>query len=140
MNKIREEISKLIHAIVPFDEIERRHQSGGHVNKDEMPLETAKRELIEELGIEPVSAFDDSVVPLFVTTRETVGLTPGHIDVSLWYVFEGDSKLKINDKTDEFKKEFAGYHWLGFEEILSMPIEEFDPNMHRFVEKLKLAF
>jgi hypothetical protein len=58
----------------------------------------------------------------------------------LWYVFSGDSSLKINDETDEFKKEFGGYHWLGFEEILSMPIEEFDPNMHRFVEKLKLAF
>lgn len=193
MKKIREEINKLIQTIIPFDEIERKHQedvldwiasgveifrikkpatplkhlvsysvlvdfkerkillldhlkaleklpSGGHVDKDEMPLETAKRELVEELGIAPNSAFSASGIPLFISVRETVGLTPGHIDVSLWYVFKGDSSLKINDETDEFKKEFAGFHWLGFEEILSMPIEEFDPNMHRFVEKLKLSF
>lgn len=112
--------------------------SGGHINKDEMPIETANRELVEELGIEPKSAFDDSEVPLFVTITETVGLTPGHIDVSLWFVFKGDSELKISDETEEFKKEFDGFHWLGFEEILSMPIEELDPNMHRFIKKLKV--
>ncbi|MFA5962084.1 MAG: NUDIX domain-containing protein [Parcubacteria group bacterium] len=113
--------------------------SGGHINKNELPLEAAKRELVEELGIEPAPAFGASEIPLFITVTETVGLTPGHIDVSLWYVFKGDSSLKINDETDEFKKEFGGYHWLGFEEILSMSIEEFDPNMHRFVEKLKIS-
>ncbi|MFA4817378.1 MAG: NUDIX domain-containing protein [Parcubacteria group bacterium] len=111
--------------------------SGGHINRDEMPLETAKRELIEELRIEPKPAFDNSEIPFFVTVTETAGLTPGHIDVSLWYVFEGDSKLEINDKSEEFKREFDGFHWLGFDEILAMPIERLDPHLHRFVNKLK---
>lgn len=111
--------------------------SGGHIDKDEMPYETAQRELIEELGIEPKSVFDNQEVPFFVTVMETVGLTPGHVDVSLWYIFEGDSKLKINNETEEFKREFDGFHWLGFDEILRAPIEEFDANMHRFVNKLK---
>jgi 8-oxo-dGTP pyrophosphatase MutT (NUDIX family) len=112
---------------------------GGHINKDELPLEAAKRELVEELGIEPALAFDASEVPLFITVTETVGLTAGHIDVDLWYVFKRDSSAPIKSETDEFKREFNGFHWLGFQEILSMPIEEFDPNMHRFVEKLKLS-
>ena len=112
--------------------------SGGHIDKDEMPYETAKRELVEELGIEPKFAFNDSEVPFFLTVMETVGLTPGHVDVDLWYIFKGDSKSKINDEAEEFKREFDGFHWLSFDEILSKPIEEFDVNMHRFVNKLKM--
>jgi ADP-ribose pyrophosphatase YjhB (NUDIX family) len=111
---------------------------GGHVNKDELPLEAAKRELVEELEIDPKPIFN-SESPLFVTVTETVGITAGHIDVDLWYVFEGDSSAPIKSETDEFKREFGGYRWLSFDEILSTPIEEFDPNMYRFVEKLRLA-
>ena len=110
--------------------------SGGHIDIDEMPLETAKRELVEELGVEP-KLISQSKVPFFVTVTETVGLTPGHIDVSLWYVFDGDSKTFIDSEAEEFKREFNGYHWLNFDEILARPIEEFDENMHRFVLKLK---
>jgi ADP-ribose pyrophosphatase YjhB (NUDIX family) len=110
--------------------------SGGHIDKDEMPSEAAKREMFEELGIEPKVAFAGSEIPFFVTMIETVGITAGHIDVDLWYVFEGNSNLKINDEAEEFKREFDGYYWLGFEEIIAMPIRELDTNMHRFVNKL----
>ncbi|NTV41570.1 MAG: NUDIX domain-containing protein [Candidatus Moranbacteria bacterium] len=110
--------------------------SGGHIDVDELPLEAAKRELMEELGVEP-KLISQSKVPFFVTVTETVGLTPGHIDVSLWYVFGGNSTFAINSNAEEFKREFNGYHWLSFDEILAMPIEEFDENMHRFVLKLK---
>jgi len=111
--------------------------SGGHVNKQEMPYEAAKRELVEELEIKPETAFDNPERPFFITVTETVGLTPGHIDVSLWYVFKGDSKLKVNYEADEFKRVFDGFYWLGFDEIISMPIEEIDIHMHRFINKLK---
>lgn len=110
--------------------------NGGHINIDEMPLVAARRELVEELGVEPRS-ISQSAIPFFVTVTETVGLTPGHIDVSLWYVFEGDSLALIDTDSEEFKGEFTGFHWLGFDEILTRPIEEFDENMHRFVLKLK---
>lgn len=113
--------------------------SGGHVDKNEMPFETAKRELIEELGIEPKPLFENSGVPFFVSQIATVGLTAGHVDVDLWYVFEGDSTEPINDKSEEFIREFSGYKWLSFDEIISTPIEKFDANIHRFVEKLKAA-
>ena len=112
---------------------------GGHVDKNEMPFETAKRELVEELGIEPKPLFKNSGIPFFVSQITTVGLTAGHIDVDLWYIFEGDSNESINDRSEEFVREFSGYKWLGFNKILSMPLEKFDANMHRFVEKLKTA-
>ena len=110
--------------------------SGGHINIDEMPLEAAKRELAEELGVESGLIFQ-SEIPFFLTVTETAGLNPGHIDVSLWYIFKGDSAAFINSNAEEFKREFDGFHWLGFDEILARPIEEFDENMHRFVLKLK---
>lgn len=111
--------------------------SGGHVEKNEMPAETAKRELVEELGIDPKSILENSGAPFFISQVKTVGLTAGHIDVDLWYIFEGDSTRPINDQAEEFVREFAGYQWLALDEILSMPLEKFDPNMHRFVKKLK---
>jgi 8-oxo-dGTP pyrophosphatase MutT (NUDIX family) len=111
--------------------------SGGHVDVDEMPFETAKRELVEELGIEPKPIFE-SESPLFVTIMETVGgLIASHIDVDLWYVFEGDSTVSIKSDMEEFKREFSGFYWMGFDEILSTPISELDDNTHRFVMKLK---
>lgn len=111
--------------------------SGGHLNKNEMPLAAAERELIEELEIDPIPMFLNSGAPFFVSQIETVGLTAGHIDVDLWYIFEGDSSQLINDQSEEFQREFSGHQWLTLDEILSMPIEKFDANMHRFVKKLK---
>jgi 8-oxo-dGTP diphosphatase len=113
--------------------------SGGHVDKDEMPLETAKRELIEELGIDPKPLLENYGIPFFLSQITTVGLTAGHVDVDLWYLFEGDSTKSVNDNSEEFNREFSGYKWLSFEEILSTPIGNFDVNMHRFVEKLEAA-
>ncbi|TSA44942.1 NUDIX domain-containing protein [bacterium] len=114
--------------------------SGGHVDKDELPLETAKRELAEELKIEPKLMFQNYEVPFFVSQVATVGLTAGHVDVDLWYIFEGDSSKPINDQSEEFMREFSGYQWLTFDEILSMPIKKLDFNLHRFVKKLKDFF
>lgn len=111
--------------------------SGGHANKDEMPLGTAERELAEELKINPDLLFTENDAPFFITVMETVGVTAGHVDVDLWYVFKGNSKLPVNDTGGEFVREFAGYRWLGFDEILAAPLNKFDINMHRFVRKLQ---
>jgi 8-oxo-dGTP pyrophosphatase MutT (NUDIX family) len=111
--------------------------SGGHLNRGELPADAAKRELMEEVGVEPQWLSKDLGVPVFLSQTETVGITAGHTDVSLWYVFKGDSSAKIDDQNEEFKREFSGYSWLSLDAILSTPIEKFDANMHRFVEKLK---
>lgn len=114
--------------------------SGGHVDKDELPYDTVKREIKEELGIEAEFIQDDWKIPFFISQIETVGKTPGHIDVDLWYLLRGDSEKPLNDQAEEFKREFGGYKWYGFDEILNMPIEKFDPSLHRFVKKIKKQY
>lgn len=32
---------------------------------------------------------------------------------------------------------FDDFHWLSFHEVLSSPIEKFDPHMHRLIQKIK---
>lgn len=60
-----------------------------------------------------------------------------HIDVSLWYLFEWDNGKSIDQENSDFAREFNGFEWLSFNEILSQPIEKFDKHMHRFVGKLE---
>ena len=111
--------------------------SGGHVNKNELPYDTVKREVQEELGIEAEFIEDNWQAPFFLSQIETVGKTPGHIDVDLWYILKGDSEKPLNDQAVEFQREFGAYGWYGFDEILSMSIEKFDASLHRFIKKLK---
>jgi ADP-ribose pyrophosphatase YjhB (NUDIX family) len=100
--------------------------SGGHVEIDEDPKTAAERECLEELQVQAEFLYD---APLFLTSTTTVGLTAGHIDVSLWYVIKGDySQNYIFDQ-----EEFNAIRWFTFDEI---PYSKSDPHMRRFVEKL----
>lgn len=101
--------------------------AGGHVEQGEYPTETAYRECIEELGIRPIFWKDE---PVFLTSTITVGLTPGHNDVNLWYVVKGSSKDSFCFDSNEFKE----FDWFSFPEI---PYERADQHMQRFVAKLK---
>lgn len=105
--------------------------TGGHVLPSEHPRTTVIREAEEELNIEAVF-LKNSQKPLFATVTTTVGLTAGHVDVSLWYVLRGDKHAFINfDKT-----EFTDVEWFSFEEIFDMDPVIFDPHMIRFTHKL----
>jgi 8-oxo-dGTP diphosphatase len=101
--------------------------TGGHVEPDEHPATAAERECREELGIEARFWRRE---PPFVTSIVTVGSTAGHSDVSLWYVLEGNA----SEPVDFDAAEFASVRWFGFDEI---PWEKSDPQMKRFVNKLK---
>ncbi len=99
---------------------------GGHVEPGEHPRDTVRREVVEELGIEAEFNFD---APLFVTVTETVGLTAGHTDVSLWYVLNG-----TKDATYAFDRdEFNNVKWFSFG---GLPVNRVDPHLRRFVNKL----
>ncbi len=101
--------------------------TGGHVEIDENPKETVRRECIEELNY-PALFFVEA--PIFLTSTVTVGLAAGHTDVSLWYVLKGDS----NHSYEFDKGEFNDIRWFGFDEI---PYEHSDPHMKRFINKLQ---
>lgn len=113
--------------------------SGCHPEKNEMPYATARRELEEELpdffDLPFLSGYEKT--PFFATVDETVGISEHHTDASLWYVFKGDSSKSICEDSGDFLREFDGWHWMSFNEILSTPIKEFNPQMHRFVQKLE---
>ncbi len=101
--------------------------SGGHVEPGEHPRTTVSRELKEELGIAVAHTSD---APLMVTCTTTVGLTPGHIDVSLWYVVHAGRAQPI--KFDE--NEFHDIRWFAFAEA---PLHRSDPHLGRFLKKLE---
>jgi 8-oxo-dGTP diphosphatase len=100
---------------------------GGHVEPGEHPRETVARELHEELGVmleAPLNA------PFFLTRTETVGLSAGHIDVSLWYLVHINKGLPLRFDQSEFK----GMRWFAFADI---PLDQSDPHLSRFLAKVK---
>lgn len=103
--------------------------AGGHVELNEHPKETVKREILEELQIPADFLLQD---PLFVTVTQTVGETAGHTDVSFWYVLQGDSERELRYDLEEF----YGVYWFRVDEI---PYERTDPHLKRFIQKLQQA-
>lgn len=99
---------------------------GGHVEPGEHPMDTAHRELEEELSTSLPLLQQD---PIFLTVTETVGLTAGHIDVSLWYVFVADSTKSYSYDRSEFNE----IQWFPINEL---PLDRTDPHMSRFRDKL----
>jgi len=106
--------------------------SGGHVEPNEDPKQTVIREIQEELDQEAVFLKGNDR-PFFVTVTETVGLTAGHTDVSLWYLVRGN----IHDYINFDRGEFNDIEWYTLNEILESSPIIFDPHMHRFTEKLR---
>ena len=100
--------------------------TGGHVEPNEHPWDTVRREAKEELGIEAVFLWE---TPLFITSTRTVGLTAGHTDVSLWYVLQGSRSGELHFDGNEFKS----IRWFQRDEV---PFEYSDPYMPRFIAKM----
>lgn len=102
--------------------------SGGHVEPGEHPRTTVEREIVEELGISAKFARQG---PQFITATETVGMTPGHIDVSLWYLLVGDCTKQLDfDRT-----EFTQVSWFKRDTV---PFERTEPELERFLNKIRL--
>ena len=99
--------------------------TGGHVEAGEHPSETVKREAKEELAIEAQFIFEN---PIFISVAETVGLTAGHTDVSLWYALRGNYIHAL----DFDRNEFASVRWFDFDDV---PMGRTDPHMERFLKK-----
>lgn len=101
--------------------------TGGHVEPDEHPRTTTSREAMEELGVEAIFVQE---APLFLTSTTTVGITAGHVDVSLWYLLRGDRHATLTYD----KSEFRDVRWYHHD---MLPYPHTDPHMHRFMKKLE---
>ncbi len=100
---------------------------GGHVEPGESPRLTVVRELHEELGV--CMALQDVGAPLMVTVTQTVGLTAGHTDVSLWYlVYSARDTAFVFDAG-----EFNAVRWFAFDDV---PLGRCEPHLQRFLAKI----
>ncbi len=99
--------------------------SGGHVEIGETPANTVRREVQEELGIAADFLFPG---PIFLTVTETVGMTAGHVDVSLWFALKGNRAQPV----DFDRSEFHGVKWFHRSDL---PVKR-EPNLQRFMQKL----
>ncbi|GAA4955218.1 NUDIX domain-containing protein [Actinoplanes utahensis] len=102
---------------------------GGHVEVDEDPALTARREIQEELGLGDAGL---SRSPIFLTVTRTVGQDHGHTDVSLWYVLSctGDEELRPD------AGEFHAVRWWTRAELAAADPGRFDPHFFRFLAAL----
>jgi 8-oxo-dGTP diphosphatase len=100
---------------------------GGHVEPEEHPQDTARREAWEELGMH--AEFMDTV-PRFLTVTSTVGADAGHTDVTLWYLLRGDS-------TSPPAADMGEFHHLAWFSLDALPYPRTEPHLARFTEKLR---
>jgi 8-oxo-dGTP pyrophosphatase MutT (NUDIX family) len=108
---------------------------GGHVEEGEDPRVTVEREMLEELGIR--AEFHPRVgarEPFFLTANPTRG-ERSHVDVSMWFVLDCRSDLELRPDP----REFRSVRWYNIDEQLEWPADRFDPQMTRFIRKLKAA-
>ena len=101
--------------------------AGGHVEENEHPRETVKREISEELNVKADFLFHD---PFFLTVTKTVGQTAGHTDVSIWYLVKGSVQKEYCFDQEEFKQ----VRWFS---PTGIPYECSDPHLQKCIEKLK---
>jgi 8-oxo-dGTP diphosphatase len=108
---------------------------GGHVEPGEHPLDTVRREAIEELGV--TALFDEATgaKPFFLTMTETVGPPAArHVDVSLWFALTG----RIDQLLQPDQREFARIRWWTVTELRQANLDRFEPHLLRALDALEL--
>lgn len=107
--------------------------SGGHVEPGEHPVETVRREVVEELGVPAVFSPRFGERPALLTVTETVGRPEErHTDVSLWFVLSGSRDQALTPDPDEFRD----VRWWTPQEVVAAQPTTLDPHMGRMMAKL----
>jgi 8-oxo-dGTP diphosphatase len=110
--------------------------TGGHVEPGEHPLDTVRREVVEELGVtaqlDPV--FGDK--PFFLTMTEIVG-PPAmqHVDASLWFALAGHAGQPLHPD----QREFVQIRWWTVQELRQATPGRFEPHLLRALDALRLG-
>lgn len=105
--------------------------TGGHILPGETPTDAVIREAKEELAIKAVF-LKNNAKPFFLTVVETIGLTPGYTDVSMWYLLRGNKHDFINFNHDEF----TDIEWFTFDEVAEFDSVVLGQHLQRFTKKL----
>lgn len=109
--------------------------TGGHVKLGEHPVDTVRREVVEELGIEARFDAETGANPFFVTVSDTVGdAAARHTDVSLWFALESHRDQELHP--DE--REFRSVHWWDLNELRHGQSTGMEPHLVRAVSALGL--
>lgn len=110
--------------------------TGGHVEPGEHPLDTVRREAVEELGVTAQldAAFQEK--PFFLTMTETVGPPEmRHVDVSLWFALTG----RVGQPLHPDQREFAQVRWWSVTELRHADLGRFEPHLLRALDALGLG-
>jgi 8-oxo-dGTP diphosphatase len=110
--------------------------TGGHVEPGEHPLDTVRREAVEELGVtaQPDPEFGDR--PFFLTMTETVGPpATRHVDVTLWFALAGS----IGQALHPDPREFDQVRWWTVAELRQAGLDRFEPHLLRALDALGLC-
>lgn len=99
---------------------------GGHVNAGQTFEEAVKSEIKEELGVEAKFLGPN---PFFLSRTLTHGVDPGHIDVTAWFILEGNPSVTYNVQ----EKEASEGKWIALSELLNFPDQS---NLPRAILKL----
>ncbi|HLK78621.1 MAG TPA: NUDIX hydrolase [Streptosporangiaceae bacterium] len=110
--------------------------TGGHVEPGEHPLDTVRREVVEELGVNAQldAKFRDR--PFFLTMTETAGPPEmRHVDVSIWFALAG----RVGQPLNPDQREFAQVRWWTAAEIRHSDLDRFEPHLLRALDALVLG-
>ncbi len=107
--------------------------TGGHVEPGEHPLDTVRREAVEELGV--TAQFDAACGdrPFFLTMTKTVGPpVMRHVDVSLWFALAG----RVGQSLRPDQREFVQVRWWTVAELRRASLDRFEPHLLRALDAL----
>ncbi|MER7440140.1 NUDIX hydrolase [Micromonospora avicenniae] len=107
--------------------------SGGHVEPGEHPVETVRREVLEELGVPAVFHPRFGERPTFLTVSRTTG-SPAeqHVDVTLWFVLSGSRSQEFVPDLGEFRD----VRWWTPQEVAAAAPATVEPHLGRMLGKL----
>lgn len=110
--------------------------TGGHVEPGEHPLDTVRREAVEELGITARLDATFGDMPFFLTMTETVGLPAiRHVDVSLWFALAG----RVGQPLHPDSREFVQVRWWTAADLRHVGPDRIEPHLLRALDALELG-
>lgn len=105
-------------------------QPGGHADGNQDLLEVAKKELLEETGVNGVELLKTTIFDLDIHTIPAHKGIPEHLHYDLRFIFRGNSQASL-----EINHESKDIQWVPLDEIPELVSK--DPSICRMVEKSK---